>query len=36
MVSASGQGNDVPLAEVVYDEVKLTVQPGVIGYEIHF
>lgn len=30
----SGQGNDVPLAEVVYDEVKLTVQPGVIGYEI--
>ncbi|EJB8490045.1 DUF2184 domain-containing protein, partial [Acinetobacter baumannii] len=30
----SGTGNDVPLAEVVYDEVKLTVQPGVIGYEI--
>ncbi|MDC5361759.1 major capsid family protein [Acinetobacter baumannii] len=30
----SGQGNDVPLAEVMYDEVKLTVQPGVIGYEI--
>ncbi|MFW1733820.1 major capsid family protein [Acinetobacter sp. ULE_I001] len=29
----SGLGNDVPLAEVMYDEVKLTVQVGVIGYE---
>lgn len=29
----SGQGDDIPLAEAVYDDVKLPTKPGVIGYE---
>lgn len=29
----SGTGNDIPLAEVIYDSVSLAVKPGVIGYQ---
>lgn len=29
----SGTGNDVPLAEVVYDDVSLEVRAGVVGYQ---
>lgn len=29
----AGTGGDIPLAEVIYDEVSLTVKPGAIGYQ---